>query len=138
MVLLGSLAGPATATLVSILLAGAATIVGVAQFRSLPGETGPLVTWWLLPALALLCLIATILTYGRQPLLRTGLVLLAGVQLTLWAVIRRTTMTSAVLPTDLPFWFDRMVTAAVLTGGAALVVTGLITLFRPADSQIQP
>lgn len=138
LVLLGSLAGPATATLVSILLAGAATIVGVAQFRSLPGETGPLVTWWLLPALALLCLIATILTYGRQPLLRTGLVLLAGVQLTLWAVIRRTTMTSAVLPTDLPFWFDRMVTAAVLTGGAALVVTGLITLFRPADSQIQP
>ena len=138
LVLLGSLAGPATLTLVSILLACAGTIVGVAQFRSLPGETGPLVTWWLLPGLALLCLVATVLTYGRQPLLRTGLMLLAAVQLTLWALIRRSTMTRSVLPTDLPFWFDRMVTAAVLTGGAALIVTGVITLFRQADVQTQP
>lgn len=137
LVLLGLLAGPATATLASILLACAGTIVGVAQYRSLPAETGPLVTWWLLPALALLWLIATVLTYGRQHLLSSGLTLLAGVQLTLWAVVRRATLTSAVLPTDLPFWIDRMVTAAVLTGGAALVVTGLITLFRPVDTHTQ-
>ncbi len=135
LVLIGSLAGPATVTLVSIPLASAATVVGVAQFRSLPAETGPLMTWWLLPTLALMCLLATIATHGRGTLLRSGLVLLAGVQLTLWAITRRTTLTKAVLPTDLPFWFDRTITAAVLTGGAALIVTALIALFRPPASE---
>ena len=130
-VLLGALAGPATATLSSLLLAAAATVIGVVQFRSLPSETGPLLSWWLLPTIALVCTIFTILTYGRWALLQSALALLTGAQLALWAFTRRATLTSAVLPTDLPFWLDRMVTGAALTGGATLVVVTLLALFRP-------
>ena len=129
-VLLGALAGPATATLSSLLLAAAATVVGVVQFRSLPSETGPLLSWWLLPTIALVCTIFTILTYGRWALLQSALALLTGAQLVLWAFTRRTTLTKAVLPTDLPYWFDRLVTGASLTGGAVLVVVSLLAL-RP-------
>ena len=132
-VLLGVLAGPATVTLGSLLLASAATAVGAAQFRSLPSETGPLLSWWLLPTIALLCAIATIVIYGRWAMLQSALVLLAGLQLALWAFTRRTTLTKPVLPTDLPFWLDRMVTAAALVGGAALVAVTLVALFRPPD-----
>ncbi len=128
------LAGPASATLGSLLLAAAATTVGVAQFRSLPSETGPLLSWWLLPTIALICMIVTILTYGRSVMLQSALALLAGVQLVLWGYTRRSTLTKAVLPTDLPFWLDRMVTAAALTGGIAMVVVTLLALFRPAQT----
>jgi hypothetical protein len=79
-------------------------------------------------------MIVTILTYGRSAMLQSALALLAGVQLLLWAYTRRSTLTKAVLPTDLPFWLDRMVTAAALTGGIALVVVTLVALFRPAHS----
>jgi hypothetical protein len=132
LVLLGALAGPATATLSSLLLAAAATVVGVVQFRSLPSETGPLLSWWLLPTIALVCTILTILTYGRWAMLQSALALLTGAQLALWAFTRRATLTNAVLPTDLPFWLDRMVTGAALTGGVALVVVALLALFGPA------
>ena len=134
LVLLSTLAGPATVTFGSLLLAVGATVVGVAQFRSLPSETGPLVSWWLLPAIALACMIATILTYRRWALLQSALALLAGLQLALWAFTRRTTLTKAVLPTDLPFWFDRLVTAAALVGGATLALLALLALFRPATA----
>ena len=134
LVLLGTLAGPASATLGSLLLAAAATTVGVAQFRSLPSETGPLLSWWLLPTIALICMIVTILTYGRSVMLQSALALLAGVQLVLWGYTRRSTLTKAVLPTDLPFWLDRMVTAAALTGGIAMVAVTLVALFRPAQT----
>ena len=130
-VLLGALAGPATVTLSSLLLASAATVVGVVQFRSLPSETGPLMSWWLLPTVALVCTIFTILTYGRWAMLQSALALLAGAQLALWAFTRRSTLTSAVLPTDLPFWLDRLVTGAALTGGLAIVVVSGLILFRP-------
>jgi len=79
----------------------------------------------------LACTIVTILTYGRWAMLQSGLAALAGLQLTLWAFGRRATMTRAVLPTDLPFWLDRMVTGAALTSGAALTVVALLELFRP-------
>ena len=67
-VLAASLAGPATVDLVAIVLSAFAAWVGVAQFRSLPAETGPLVTWWLLPAVALACVVAVIAIYGRSEL----------------------------------------------------------------------
>ena len=132
LVLLAALAGPATVTLATLVLSAAATVVGVAQFRSLPGETGPLLAWWLLPSIALVCTVGTILIYGRWPLLQSALAMMAGLQLALWAYTRRSTLTRAVLPTDLPFWLDRMVTAAALVGGAAILVVTLLALFRPA------
>ena len=138
LVVLASFAGPATLTLAALLLAAGATVVGVAQFRSLPSETGPLLTWWLLPCLALAGLAVTVALHGRSPLLRSGLTVLAGVQLVLWAVRRRATLTKAVLPTDLPFWFDRIVTGAVLAGGAAVATISLVMLFRSPGTDIDP
>jgi hypothetical protein len=129
-VLLAAFAGPATTALAGLVLAAMALIVGVAEFRSLPGETGPMVTWWLLPAFALVCTVATVLVYGRSRLLQLGLVALAGAQLLVWAFTRRSGLDRAVLPTDLPFWVDRFVTASALAGGALLVVVTVRWLWR--------
>ena len=74
-------------------------------------------------------MIATILMYGRSTLLQNALGLLAGLQLALWAYTRRSTLTKAVLPTDLPFWLDRTVTEAALTGGIALAVASGLAMF---------
>jgi len=126
----GAVAGTASRVLGTSLIAVAATFTGIVQFRSLPSETGPLVTWWLLPAIALTCMIVTILTYGRSVLLENALTALAGMQLTIWAFGRRSTLTRAVLPTDLPFWLDRVVTGAALAGGATFTVLAVWELLR--------
>ena len=127
----GAAAGTASRVLATSLIAVAATFVGIAQFRSLPSETGPLLTWWLLPAMALACMIVTILTYGRSVLLHNALTALAGMQLSIWAFGRRSSLTKAVLPTDLPFWLDRVVTGAALAGGVTLTVLAIWELLRP-------
>ena len=136
-VLLAGRAGPATLTFGTLVLATTATVVGVAQFRSLPAETGPLMTWWLLPAIAVACAVATIVTYGRWPTMQSAVALLAGLQLALWAYTRRATLTKPVLPTDLPFWFDRIITAAALAGGTALTVVAGVALFRPPPQPLR-
>lgn len=128
-VMVGVRMGPATTTLSSLILSLAALVVGIAQYTSLPAETGPLVTWWLLPASATACSIAVIMLYGRSAMIQSALVALAGLQLLVWGAARRTTLTRAVLPTDLPFWFDRVVTASTLTGGAVLVIAALRQMF---------
>ena len=40
--------------------AALAFVGGVWQFVSLPGETGPRVAWWLLPAIALVCAVVAV------------------------------------------------------------------------------
>ncbi len=130
--LVAVLLGRASTTFAALVFGVAALIVGVVQYRSLPGETGPLVTWWLLPAIAVACAVTTIGIYGRSVLAESGLVALAALQVLLWAVLRRTTLTRAVLPTDTPFWLDRAVTAGVLVGSAVLLIAVLRGLFRPA------
>ena len=130
LVLLASLAGPATSVIAGLLLAGAATVVGFGQYVSLPPETGPLLTWWLLPALAVAALVATIAIYGRSALVQRGLTALAGLLLTVWAFVRRDGLTRALVPTDLPMWLDRMTTAACLVGGLALAVVAARELLR--------
>lgn len=142
LVFIGVLFGPATTVLGALVLSLAALFAGLAQHRSLPAETGPLMTWWLLPAIAVLCTVAVILTYGLSPLLQSGLLALGAAQLLVWAVQRRTTLTRAVLPTDLPFWLDRVVTAAVLVGSAGLIIVAVREMFRapaaaPAE-QVSP
>lgn len=130
---LAMLSGRATVNLVAILIAGAALWVGIGQYRSLPAATGPLVTWWLLPAMALACGVAVIAIYGWNLLVEQALMSLAGLQLVVWGFQRRSGMTSAVLPTDLPYWTDRMVTAVALSGGVTIVVASVRAMFsRPS------
>jgi hypothetical protein len=136
-VFLGALLGPATTTLASLVLSVAALVVGVTQFRSLPAETGPLLTWWLLPAIAVAAAVAIVVTYGRSVLLRSGLLAFAAALLVVWAFRRRSGLSRAVLPTDLPFWLDRCITAAVLAGSVALLVLAVRDMFRvPADGPL--
>lgn len=130
-VILGALAGPATMNLSALALSAAALGVGLTQYLSLPGETGPSMTWWLLPALALACSIAVIATYGWSEMLRDALIAIAGLDLVVWALTRQSGLTRAVLPTDLPFWLDRLVTAAALSGGIALAFAAIRRLLQP-------
>lgn len=131
LVALGWWLGPATATLSTMLLAIAALVAGGAQYLSLPDETGPHVVWWLLPAIAVASGIVSIATYGRSAILVSGLLALSGVQLLIWAELRRDGLTKPVLPTEIAFWFDRAVTAAALVAGAAIAFLAIRSLLRP-------
>lgn len=129
--LLGAWIGRATSTLAALVLAVPATVAGVAQFRSLPASTGPLVTWWLLPVLALLAAAAVIAIYRRAPWVELGLLAGSAAFLVVWAIRRRGHLTSAVVPTDLAPWFDRSVTAATLVGGVILLIGTARRLWDP-------
>ena len=128
LVLLGWWLGPATATLMTLLVALAASVTGAAQYLSLPSETGPLMVWWIMPTVALVAGLAAIATYGRSELLIRGLLALSGLQLALWAFGRRDVFSKPVLPTDLVFWFDRATTGAALAGGTAIALLSIRSL----------
>ncbi|MFP5489399.1 MAG: hypothetical protein ACLGHQ_13975 [Acidimicrobiia bacterium] len=133
--LLGVLLGPATTGLVMLVLSAAALLIGIGQFVSLPAETDPLFTWWLLPAVALASVVGAIVTYGRSRFALLGLTAVAAAQLLVWAVERRHGLTRAVLPTDLPAGLDRFVSVAALTGAlVVLIATGVRLFARPTPS----
>jgi hypothetical protein len=127
------------AAVVTTLTAGIALVVGTWQFRSLPAETGPSITWWALPLTALVAAAIALGTAGRPGITSTGALAVAGVQLVVWGWQRRDGLTRALLPTDAPAWLDRLATALALgVGVAAVVVAGLTlgALWRhPAPAQ---
>ncbi len=112
--------------------------IGLWQFVSLPASTGPLWTWWILPAIAMFASASAALG-SRSPKFSLGAALaISGTQLILWVWERRTGMWRAILPTDAPWWLDRAVTAAVLPPAVVAGVVGLWVLgsgFIPARSQ---
>lgn len=116
------------------LIAAVALAVGVVQFLSLPSETDPRPMWWLPPAIALT---ATGLAWWwrRAPLYRDGLVALAAAQVLLWVFVRRQSFLKPVLPTDAPFWLDRLASAAA---GAGALVTLAFVVRALVDAARQP
>jgi hypothetical protein len=128
--LLGFALGPATATMSVLVTALAATVVGAGQYLSLSAATGPLFTWWALPLIAAVSAAVTIAIYGRSELVQVGLLMLGGAMLLIWAVRRRDVLGAAVLPTDLPYWFDRMTTAAAAIVGLLALATAARALAR--------
>lgn len=126
---LGVLLGPATTGLVMLLLAGAAFAVGLGQYLSLPPETGPMLTWWLLPAIGVASIVAAIVTYGRSRFTLLALTLVAAAQVLIWGLQRRSGLTAAIIPTDLPDDVDRFVTAAALAGALAIGTATIARLF---------
>lgn len=128
-------------------VSGAAFGVGVVQFGSLPSATKPLWLWWVAPAIAFAAALAAVAADTRRravdasggpaplPLWAHGATLIAAAQLLVWGVERRDGLVRAVLPTDLPFWIDRAVSAAALSAGAlgaAIVLTEIVrTWVRP-------
>lgn len=130
--------GRASTVFAAIVLAVMALVAGLAQFWSLPASTGPLVVWWLMPAIALAAALAVIAIYGRSVWIETGLVAIAALQLGIWAWHRRDHMTAAFVPTELSMVADRAITAAVLVGAAVVLVGGLWQLWRLIDQQPSP
>jgi len=110
----------------------AALGIGWAQFSSLPAVTGPLLVWWLLPAVAAASLLIA-LVLGRR-LVSYGLVLLAALELGAWIFIRRDGAFRALIPTDAPFWLDRGVMAATAVVTVAAAIGAAVGMWRiPVD-----
>jgi hypothetical protein len=115
-----------------VVVGGIAGAVGIAQYASLPAETGPRLIWWIPPVVAAACGFGILVLRSKAPFLRTGLVLVAASQLIVWGWERRLGLVRGVLPTSTPFWLDRAVTAAALTFGLGLIVIGVADVLRLA------
>lgn len=113
----------------ALIAAGAAAAAtGWVQVESVPSVTGPSDMAWILPvAAAASALLAVVL--GRS-VVSHALVLLAGIELALWVVLRRDVLTRAVIPTDAPYWLDRAVTSGAAVVAALVVVASTIAMFR--------
>ncbi len=111
--------GPVAA--VAIIPAAFGLIAGGWQYMSLPAETGPRLTWWLLPLLAGLAGACALLPFVRDDrVIAPVLLLLAGGLLVGWSWMRLDGLTAAIVPTNAPNWFDRGATVGVLMGGVAM------------------
>ena len=55
--------------------------------------------------------------------------LFVGVELAVWGFLKRDGLGAAIVPTDAPFWLDRLTTAAALVGGVLLVAIAVWSLF---------
>ncbi len=105
-----------------------ALAIGLWQTWSLPSETAPPITDWALPLVAL----AASLWAAAAPRSSGGIIagVVAGVELVVWAVLRRDVLRYPVLPTNAPFWLDRAVTAGAFAAGLILTLTLLRVLFE--------
>lgn len=116
---------PSGAPAITALAAGTALVVGVGQFRSVPAETEPSTTLWILPAVAVVAALAA-LAFRRQPATALPLTIGAAVSLIVFGALRLPESTRAILPTDVPFWLDRgLSTSVTLAALACLAVVGL-------------
>ncbi len=115
----GDASGERRSAVVVLVAAALAASIGLWQTWSLPSETGPPLSHWLLPVTALVAAVLA-LVWRSSPFTSLAAVVVSATQLVVWAVVRRAVLDHAILPTSAPFWFDRWGTAAV--GAAALVV----------------
>ncbi len=138
--LLGAAAGAALAALAALrrhvtaaagVVAVTALAVGGVQFLSLPSETDPRPMWWLPPAVAVAAA-GMAWWWRRTPLFRDALVALAAAQVLLWVFTRRLTFVKPVLPTDAPFWLDRLLSASVAAGSLVLLGVAMSSMVRAA------
>jgi hypothetical protein len=120
-------------------LVGASAIaaaIGWIGYASLPSSTDPPVVWWLLPLLAVASAAAA-WALGPTPGGHAAAAI-AGLELAVWALDRRSGLTRAVLPTDAPYWLDRAVTAGAFTVGVVAAGAAIAGLFRPRRPLPQP
>jgi len=119
-----------------------AAAVGTVQFASLPASTDPAWLWWLMPSLAVVaCSTAVIIDRWVESLRfwAPGLLAIGAVQLMIWGLERRSGLWRAILPTPLPFWIDRAMTATALgAAGAAIVVAVAHYVALLSGSKVRP
>lgn len=122
---------------VRVLSAGVAVVAALAllfgglAFGAVPPGTGPPFTLWFLPAVTVSVLAVTTLLRRRssQWVLRAS-VAVAATPLTMWGWMRREAMWRAYIPTDAPFWADRVTVGFVLAAAAMCVLGLMIDLSR--------
>jgi len=122
--------------LASIAVASALTALaaGIAWFLSVPGDTDPSLNWLLLPTTALVAAGLSAVAAQRGNLfLACGGAVIAALQLAIWLPDRLRSYEAALIPTTLPQWLDRGMTATLVGATIALFsgsVAGLIRISR--------
>lgn len=112
----------ATAAAALTVSSAVAVVVGRAEFASTPGGGNPLL--WMLPLVALLAGGVALVPRLRSTAVVGSLASVAC--LSAWVFLRFQVLTKPVLPTALPFWFDRTTTSVALglsVAAAYLAVT---------------
>jgi hypothetical protein len=110
-----------------LLLAVATLVAGLASMAAQPPE-GRIYGIDLLGPPVIVALGILALVQARQSSRAASqIVLIGGVGLAVWGVMRVGVLTHPILPTVLPYAFDRLITAVVL-GGAIGLVAGIATL----------
>lgn len=107
----------------------AATIAGWWQFTSLPAETDPRLVWPLLPSLALIASVAALPLRRHSAFTALAAGLVASSQLMIWAFVKRDGLTAAIVPTNAPQWFERLVLVAAFVAGVGGTAIALVRLF---------
>ena len=124
--------------------AALATVMGFAAHRSVPSETGPPLTLWVLPVAALVALALGTPVHRwaeRQPglaLARDAFAGLAGAELLLWGLTRSDALSKAIIPSDAPAGLDRVVIGAAIGVGVAAAARAVVTLLRSQTGRITP
>jgi hypothetical protein len=117
---------------VIVALAGAATSLGLTAYLSVPPETGPIWSLWVLPATSLAVAGSVVVRQGRGGVVdrqRNMLLLLAALELVAWGMVHWDWLWPAIIPTSAPFWLDRFGAVVVLAGslGSAAAVVAATT-----------
>ena len=107
--------------------AGGAAVVslvaGVGWRLYSPADTGPLLTWWALPATAVVGVVVAGWARPRSAFLAVAATLIAAVEVLIWVLGRTDVVSAALTPTVLPHSVDRVLTA--LAAVWAVVAVGL-------------
>jgi len=123
----------------TIPLVALAVVVGTAQYTSLPSATGPRLVWIALPIVAAVCAaVGLVLALRGQRFAADAAMLLIGVELAIWGFVKRDGLSAAIVPTDAPFWLDRLATAAALVGGVLVAAVALWWLFAVPSAKDAP
>ncbi|MEZ5244524.1 MAG: hypothetical protein R2707_05445 [Acidimicrobiales bacterium] len=116
--------------------------LGLVAYQSVPAETGPPRSLWLLPLIALIALAAAAASRARSTvgaaLVRAALVFLAGSELLFWGLSRRDAIRSAIIPSNAPELLDRLGIAVAAAVGLGVAVVSLIDLFAIGRPQPSP
>jgi len=125
------------ASLAAVTIAGiaasAAVVAGAGWWRDAPADTAPSVTWWALPATAVLAVVVAAVTGRRSVFIATAALVVAAVQIVVWTISRFDVLSAALIPTVLPAGLDRGLTVMALitaVGAAAMMV---IAWLQPAS-----
>ncbi|MEZ5406986.1 MAG: hypothetical protein R2761_03110 [Acidimicrobiales bacterium] len=109
-----------------------ALVVGAWAYLSVPRVTGPSLTLWVGPLVAVVALVVAAVLGEHGPRAQTARVaclLLGAYELVWWVWTRRTALSRSLIPSDAPAWLDRATLAAA---GAAGVTVGLVAVLTVA------